>query len=116
MDEAEQCGRIALMRTGKLIALDTPDGLKSAAFPRPVFEFDPIGPIKFEELSKLQHNPVFSFFEPYGLRFHASVRDEAEWDRVRPEFEKTFRITRIKPTLEDVFIRAVEGKPDGSPA
>jgi ABC-2 type transport system ATP-binding protein len=35
MDEAEQCGRIALMRDGKVIALDSPAGLKDQAFPRP---------------------------------------------------------------------------------
>ena len=29
MDEAEQCGRIALMNTGRLIALDAPDALKA---------------------------------------------------------------------------------------
>jgi ABC-type multidrug transport system ATPase subunit/ABC-type multidrug transport system permease subunit len=31
MDEAEQCGRIALMRAGRVIALDTPEGLKRSA-------------------------------------------------------------------------------------
>lgn len=34
MDEAEQCGRIALMRDGELIALDTVDNLKKNSFPR----------------------------------------------------------------------------------
>ena len=39
MDEAEQCGRIALMRDGELIALDTPQQLKRKNFPhRPVKE------------------------------------------------------------------------------
>ncbi|MGE5085814.1 MAG: ABC transporter ATP-binding protein [Bacillota bacterium] len=33
MDEAEQCGRIALMRDGGLIALDTPQQLKRNNFP-----------------------------------------------------------------------------------
>ncbi|WP_347359403.1 ABC transporter ATP-binding protein [Bdellovibrio sp.] len=33
MDEAEQCGRIALMRSGELIALDSPLGLKQKSFP-----------------------------------------------------------------------------------
>lgn len=109
MDEAEQCGRIALMRSGKLIALDSPAGLKKAAFPKPMYEFDPKGPIRFDELSQLQHHPAFSFFEPYGLRFHASVRDESHWERQRQEFEPKFNITRVEPTLEDVFIQAVEG-------
>jgi ABC-2 type transport system ATP-binding protein len=110
MDEAEQCGRIALMRTGELIALDTPSGLKKAAFPLPMFEFDPLDVLDFAEIADLQHHPVFSFFEPYGLRFHASIRSEREWSEARPEFEKRFKIRAIPPSLEDVFIHAVEGK------
>jgi ABC-2 type transport system ATP-binding protein len=33
MDEAEQCGRIALMRSGEIIALGSPEELKKQAFP-----------------------------------------------------------------------------------
>jgi ABC-2 type transport system ATP-binding protein len=110
MDEAEQCGRIALMRTGKLIALDTPAGLKTSTFPMPVYEFDPIGDIRFEEIARLQSDPVFSFFEPYGLRFHASIAGHEQWAQEKPRFERQFRIREIAPTLEDVFIRSVEGK------
>ncbi|WP_413574582.1 ABC transporter ATP-binding protein [Bdellovibrio sp. HCB290] len=33
MDEAEQCGRIALMKDGQLIALDSPVNLKKHSFP-----------------------------------------------------------------------------------
>jgi ABC-2 type transport system ATP-binding protein len=110
MDEAEQCQRIALMRTGKLIALDTPAGLKKNAFPKPVFEFDPIQKLDFSVIAELKENPLFSFFEPYGLRFHASVDDLNAWESARKEFEKRFKVRQIEPTLEDVFIREVEGK------
>jgi ABC-2 type transport system ATP-binding protein len=110
MDEAEQCGRIALMRTGGLIALDSPAGLKKIAFPKPMFEFDPIHELPFEEVSQLKNHPAFSFFEPYGLRFHAAIRDEREWERYRVDLEAKFRIRAVQPTLEDVFIQAVEGK------
>lgn len=34
MDEAEHCERIALMRDGELIALDSPEGLKKNSFPQ----------------------------------------------------------------------------------
>jgi ABC-2 type transport system ATP-binding protein len=112
MDEAEQCGRIALMRTGKIIALDTPAGLKKNAFPMPVYEFSPRHTMKFDEISKLQHDPVFSFFEPYGLRFHAAIRNQELWERERRRFESDFQIRDIAPSLEDVFIRSVEGKGD----
>jgi ABC-2 type transport system ATP-binding protein len=110
MDEAEQCGRIALMRTGKLIALDSPAGLKTSTFPQPVFEFDPKRAIKFEELAALKGDPVFTFFEPYGLRFHASVKSSAEWEEAKGKYEQNFTIHKIEPTLEDVFIRSVEGR------
>lgn len=110
MDEAEQCERIALMRDGKIIALDSPDGLKKSAFPMPVFEFDPKVSLNFEEISQMEQHPAFSFFEPYGLRFHASIHDLNAWDQVKPEFEKQFIIREIKPSLEDVFIRSVEVK------
>lgn len=110
MDEAEQCGRIALMRSGELIALDTPSGLKASTFPMPMFEFEPRQPIAFAQLAELKLQPVFSFFEPYGLRFHASVRSNEEWDKKRSEFERDFEIREIPPSLEDVFIQAVEGK------
>lgn len=109
MDEAEQCERIALMRAGKLIGLDSPDGLKASIFPGRFFEFDPIETISFAEISALKSIGVFSYFETYGLRFHAAIGDERKWNEKRPELEKTFRVHEIKPTLEDVFIQAVEG-------
>jgi ABC-2 type transport system ATP-binding protein len=110
MDEVEQCDRIALMREGRIIGLDTPAGLKQSTFPGAMFEFDPIERLSFEEISALGRESAFSFFEPYGLRFHACPRDEREWERLRPRLERRFRIKRITPSLEDVFIQRVEGK------
>ena len=108
MDEAEECGRIALMREGKIIAADSPAGLKKTYFPTPVFEFDPKEPMSATETSTFKKNPVFAFFEPYGLRFHAAVHSGAAWEESRSQFESKFTIRAIPPSLEDVFIRAVE--------
>jgi ABC-2 type transport system ATP-binding protein len=110
MDEAEQCGRIALMREGKIIALDNPAGLKKSNFPLPMFEFEPKKTLSFSDVSKLHTHPAFSFFEPYGLRFHASIASKEMWEKSKAEFEKDFIIREIDPSLEDVFIHAVEGK------
>jgi ABC-2 type transport system ATP-binding protein len=38
MDEAEYCGRIGIMRDGKLMAMDTPSELKISVLPGPVWE------------------------------------------------------------------------------
>jgi ABC-2 type transport system ATP-binding protein len=110
MDEAEQCDRIALMREGRIIALDSPEGLKTATFSTPMLEFDPREALSFAEVSAMARHEAFLFFEPYGLRFHAAIKSEAEWETVRGDFEKKFSIKRIKPSLEDVFIQTVEGK------
>jgi ABC-2 type transport system ATP-binding protein len=110
MDEAEQCDRIALMREGRIIALDSPEGLKRSAFPMPMLEFDPKETLSFSEISAMARHGVFSFFEPYGLRFHASIRGKEEWEKARPLFERKFTIREIKPSLEDVFIHSVEGQ------
>ena len=110
MDEAEQCGRIALMRDGKLVATDSPAGLKKAVFPEPVYEFDPVHHLSFAELTAYEHHQAFSFFEPYGLRFHAAAASPDAWARWRPELEKTFHIRSVPPSLEDVFIRVVENR------
>jgi ABC-2 type transport system ATP-binding protein len=109
MDEAEQCQRIALMRAGKLIGLDTPAGLKASTFPGEFYEFDPRESVSFAEITSLRSLETFSYFETYGLRFHAAIKDTGEWEKKRPELERKFKITAIKPTLEDVFIQSVEG-------
>jgi len=110
MDEAEQCERIALMREGQIVALDTPEELKKATFPLPMYEFDPIAALTYDKVMEMEKNEAFSFFEPYGLRFHASITDIDRFDEQRKAFESQFRITLIKPSLEDVFIRTVEAK------
>ncbi|HUI45391.1 MAG TPA: ABC transporter ATP-binding protein [Nitrospirota bacterium] len=110
MDEAEQCGRIALMREGRIIALDSPERLKTATFSTPMFEFDPRESLSFAEVSAMAHHEAFLFFEPYGLRFHAAIKSEAEWETARGDFEKKFSIRKVKPSLEDVFIQTVERK------
>lgn len=108
MDEAEQCGRVALMREGKIAALDTPAKLKADTFPMPMLEFDPKQNMTYAELLSLQNDPIFAYFEPYGRRFHAAIGSEDLWNKQQAQFEQRFNITTIQPSLEDVFIKTVE--------
>lgn len=110
MDEAEQCERIALMRDGQIVALDTPEGLKSNTFPMPMYEFDPKHKLSFTDIFELERDPAFSYFEPYGLRFHASIHSQTQWEADKHKFIDNFNIHEIKPSLEDVFIKTVEAK------
>ena len=96
------------MREGRIIALNSPEGLKAATFSTPMLEFTPRATLTFAEVSAMARHAVFLFFEPYGLRFHAVIKSEPEWETVKGDFEKRFSIRRIKPSLEDVFIQTVE--------
>lgn len=109
MDEAEQCGRIALMRSGEIIALDTPENLKKNTFPDPLFELDPKLNLPSELLHNLHMNEAVLSLESYGMKYHLIVRDLKNWNRLKQELLVHFNIRQIPPSLEDVFIRLVEG-------
>ncbi len=110
MDEVEQCERIALMRAGEVIALDSPSGLKESTFPEPLFELTPLHPTAAEELERLRATGAFESVAPHGLRFHAIAGDSRRWAQFRTQSARDYKIREIRPSLEDVFIRLVEGK------
>ncbi|EKE01761.1 MAG: hypothetical protein ACD_21C00058G0007 [uncultured bacterium] len=110
MDEAEQCERIALMRTGKIVALDAPANLKKTIFPDKFYEFEPRTAIDYSHIQKLKARPEFEYFEPFGLRFHAAFKNTPEAEKLKDELNVDFRTKEIRPTLEDVFIKVTEGK------
>ena len=109
MDEAEQCGRIALMRTGKLIALGSPQELKKAAFPGPMAELDFKGADASGFLSGLENAPGLLELSPQGMRWHAAFSDKPAMDAAFSSLPPAASLALISPSLEDVFIRLVEG-------
>jgi ABC-2 type transport system ATP-binding protein len=109
MDEAEQCGRIALMRAGEIIALDSPENLKRNTFPDSIFELDPKGVLPEDILRHIQTHEAIGSIESYGMRYHLIIRDLLKWEIFRKELLNYFTIRKIQPSLEDVFIRLVEG-------
>lgn len=110
MDEAEQCGRIALMRAGGIIALDSPAALKKRTFPHGVVELTPRDGHPAAGLGLVAAQPGVATVQPYGLRYHALVRDPARWSALEAQLGAHFALARIAPSLEDVFIELVEGR------
>lgn len=108
MDEAEECGRIALMRAGRIIALGSPGELKTHAFPERLLEIQWTdgAPVGWRE-SLLAQAAVSVV--PYGLHHHVLIKDAGAWDRFASEQEARLAVRDIQPSLEDVFIRLVEG-------
>jgi ABC-2 type transport system ATP-binding protein len=111
MDEAEYCGRIALMRAGELIALDTIPALKKSAFPEPIYSLEPRGePLTHTELRQFAAHSAVRTLQPYGIRYHLAAKSRAAFEAARAHFSERFAISETAPSLEDVFIELVEGK------
>jgi ABC-2 type transport system ATP-binding protein len=109
LDEAENCGRIALMRDGKIIALDSPGRLKEKTFPETLLEIDPALGASRDWIERLHPDPDIVRIQPYGRRYHVLVLDPARWKKLSRGLPKNYRLRPIQPSLEDVFIRLVEG-------
>lgn len=103
MDEAENCHRVVFMRSGELIALGSPQSLKEETFQKPLYSLLPKGELGPDTLKELQSQ--CSLLEPYGQHFHVIFHD----DVILAAWEELFVLERIQPSLEDVFIRRVEG-------
>ncbi len=108
MDEAEYCDRIALMRTGEIIALDTPKNLKKKVFPEKLVEISNLDNASnvIEELKKDKN--ILSLL-PFGSRYHIILKDIAANKEFQLKYSHLFNVKEIEPNLEDVFVRLVEG-------
>ena len=104
MDEAENCNRIALMRAGEIIALDSPENLKRQTFKSNMFSFT-----ARNRGAKLPTQSDMEICEPYGQHWHIVFRKGINVPEKLKKYGKDFKITRVQPSLEDVFIKLVEG-------
>ena len=111
MDEAEYCGRLALIYQGRMIALGTPSELKLKTLSQGVLEVecDPLIPA----LDLLKKEPWVSESAVFGDGLHVIGREGVDSERqVTALFEKhrviLKRMEWIRPSLEDVFVSLIE--------
>ena len=102
LDEAEYCERIAIIDRGKIIALDSPDGLKRAVG-GDLISFSTADLAAAAEEVRSRYG-LDSTVRDGQVRFHV-----AAGDRFLPEFVRTFpeqllSISLQRPSLDDVFI------------
>jgi ABC-2 type transport system ATP-binding protein len=106
MDEAEYCGRVGIMRDGKLLALDTPANLKRDLIPGAVWEI---------QAAPLQE-ALQAFHRAEGIQRVSLAGDHLRVITALGMTEREIRrtagadhisvstVTRGEPTLEDVFL------------
>lgn len=106
MDEAEYCGRVGIMREGKLLALDTPSALKRNALPGLAWEVfaEPLLPA----LAVLEKIPGVLRAGLMSDHLNAITTSEITLGHLeRALHERGFadaRAVQTEPTLEDVFL------------
>jgi len=111
MDEAEYCGRLALIYRGGIVALGTPSELKSKTLSQGVLEVecDPLVPA----LDLLKKESWVSESAVFGDGLHVIGKEGVDLEReIHVLFQKhgilLKRVGKIRPSLEDVFVSLVE--------
>ena len=107
MDEAEYCGRIALMERGKMVAQGTPAELKKQFFPVKPLELSFSQPLIKQVRQALAEEGVAS--SVFGDCLRVRTADRAAFERATRPYQKGFSAYEMEPTLEDVFLEAVSG-------
>ncbi len=102
MDEAERCHHLAYIRSGKLLASDTPQGLV-AAHDLAVFALRGDG----INSTTLASCPVIEQSAAFGISWHVSIARRIEAETALRAFADAHRwqLTPVEASLEDVFIR-----------
>ena len=109
MEEAEYCHRLALMNRGRIIAMDRPGALRGAMT-------EPILEITTNDapaaVQALQHTPGVIEAAMFGRAVHVVVEDAAAANQRLPAALAQHGlahegITRVRPSLEDVFVALV---------
>lgn len=111
MEEASECGRLALMYTGKIIATDTPDDLLTSKMPWIVLKVE-AHPL-MRALAALRSSSLCRDAALFGNTIHVFVNDS---DQAREPLEHFLKekditvkgISVTRPSLEDVFVSLIE--------
>jgi ABC-2 type transport system ATP-binding protein len=121
MDEAEYCGRVGIMRDGRLLALDTPSALKASALPGLAWDIF-VMPGESEQGAAELLLPALSALEDCPCVLRAGLVsdhlravtpltvDKSElFTRMREAGIHYLSIEQVAPTLEDIFLALASG-------
>jgi len=111
MDEAENCNRMVLIYHGTIIAMGTPQEMKTKCMKNEVLEITlPDSQGWLERISKIEGIKEAALF---GANIHTVVYDSLKAiPKIKEFFKKqeinTFSVNKISPSLEDVFVSSIE--------
>jgi ABC-2 type transport system ATP-binding protein len=112
LDEAEYCNSIVLMHAGKIVAEGSPSELKEAHITGPVLEVECDNIV--DALRLLSAQDWVQETSVFGTFLHVCVGSEADTPRIAATLAAASlsvrRVEPIRPSLEDVFLRLMDGK------
>ncbi|MDD4893880.1 MAG: ABC transporter ATP-binding protein [Candidatus Omnitrophica bacterium] len=111
MDEAENCGRMVLIYRGTMIAMGSPQEMKTKVMKNDILEITIPDAEKWtERISKLEGIKETALF---GVNIHAVVYEaQKSIQAIKNLFEENgasgYSVNKILPSLEDVFVYSIE--------
>ena len=113
MDEAEYCDRLAMIYRGELVAIGTPDELKSRYMNADILNLE--CPDPFKMLQVVTGISVIKEAALFGRGLHLTVEDsEAAMPMIATALQSQkadyTRLEKIRPSLEDVFVAIIEAR------
>ncbi|KUO52056.1 MAG: multidrug ABC transporter ATP-binding protein [Desulfitibacter sp. BRH_c19] len=107
MDEAELCTKVAFIDRGRIVKVDSPQGLKEK-FPFTVVELL----ANLKQKAVLQNLTGVQDFYFFGDRYHLVLQETATVEDIRRSLEQQGVIVRsiqiIRPSMDDVFVSLAE--------
>jgi ABC-2 type transport system ATP-binding protein len=105
MDEATLCDRIALIQSGKILSIDTPESIV-ARYPDDLYELKAENMYKLlkslEGYSQIKNSYAFGEYAHATFKTHS---DESVMKHLQESGLKNIVIRKATPTIEDCFIK-----------
>jgi len=109
MDEASLCDRIALIQSGRILSINTPDGIIQA-YPEKLFAIK--APNMYALLKDLNNSPLILSGFTFGEYLHISFKEEPDTEKLQAFLQSKghdeVEVKPITPTIEDCFIRLLK--------
>ena len=108
MDEAEYCNRIVLMEKGRIIAFDTPEGLKKTFFKQKPLELTMLKPDILPAVKAEFDALNIGMSAVFGSNLRVSPDNFENFKKFADGNKENFDYKEIEPTLDDVFLKALK--------
>jgi ABC-2 type transport system ATP-binding protein len=96
------------MRDGKLVALDSPAGLKKTTFPFGLIELEQSGELPEDWMATLRGRKGVASLKPHARRWHLEPDSQQAAQELLSSPPAGITARNFEPSLEDVFLKVVE--------